>query len=145
MSDFKVFISYSSGDITFMEYLKVSIDKHKPLKALVVPQEKSPLSYNAEKVKQSLDDAKIFIPILTANSINNQWVNQEIGYAFKKFNIQNFYPLVQNSIKSKLKGFISDNNDLNYRFEENEFKIKFDELVNDLYEKYKNKGKYDIR
>lgn len=81
---------------------------------------------------------------MTKNSLNNQWVNQEIGFAKskeidKKIRI---IPIIESSLLSDklLKGFINDQLDLSYNFkpdsdpkkERRNFRKCFNLLINDL-------------
>lgn len=147
MNKIKIFISYCIQDNDKMEYIKNLINQSENLESVVVLQQKSNLSYTSDKITESLNKSTVFLPILTSNSITNQWVNQEIGFVFggNRFNIDNIKPIVEKGLKNILKGFISSSNDLNYRFENDEdFEIQATLLVNDLIEKYKNTGEYHI-
>lgn len=147
MNKIKIFISYCIQDNDKMEYIKNLINQSENLESVVVLQQKSNLSYTSDKITESLNKSTVFLPILTSNSITNQWVNQEIGFVFgsNRFNIDNIKPIVEKGLKNILKGFISLSNDLNYRFENDEdFEIQATLLVNDLIEKYKNTGEYHI-
>ncbi len=147
MNKIKIFISYCVKDNDKMEFIKKLINESEKLESIVVLQQKSNLSYNADKIIESLKNSTVFLPIITSNSISNQWVNQEIGFVFgsNRIQIENIKPIVEKTIMHKLKGFISANNDLNYRYENDEdFEIQATKLVNDLIEKYKNTGKYYI-
>jgi hypothetical protein len=147
MNKIKVFISYCIEDNDKMEIIKNLINKSEKLESIVVLQQKSNLLYSADKIIESLNNSTIFLPIITSNSICNQWVNQEIGFVFgsKSFKSENIKPIVENKIMYQLKGFISASNDLNYLFENDEdFEIKATNLVGDLIEKYKNTGNYHI-
>lgn len=97
MNKVKIFISYSSSDSEKKDILKNLINNSEKLEAIVVPEQYSGLAYNAEKIKTSLESCVVFLPILTSNSITNQWVNQEIGYAFgsNKIKIENINPIVE--------------------------------------------------
>ncbi len=64
----------------------------------------------AEKVKEGIDEATFFVPILTGDSISNQWVNQEIGFAEAKG--VSILPVVEQEIIPRLKGFIHNQVDL---------------------------------
>jgi len=130
-----------------MEFIKNLIDNKPPLKSLVVPQENSNLDYNSEKIKKAFAKTTIFLPILTSNSIKNQWVNQEIGYCFalNSIKIENIKPIIEKKITNKLKGFISISNDLNYRFDDDsDFESVANNLINGLFEKFKDSGNYYI-
>ena len=145
MNKVKVFISYCTSDSDKKDFLKNLINKCDKLEAIVVPEEQSHLEYNPEKIKNHLDICKVFLPILTSNSINNQWVNQEIGYTFgsNRIKTENIFPLVEKRITNDLKGFISSSVDLNFRYE-NDFDTVAQMLVNVLNEKFKNYGEYHI-
>lgn len=141
MNKVKLFISYSTLDTDKKEIIKNLINNSEKLEAIVVPEQYSSLDYNAEKIKKSLDSCMVFLPILTSNSINNQWVNQEIGYAFgsNKIKIENIFPIVERKIMTDLKGFISSSNDLNFRYNnDNDFEMEAEKLVNHLIDKFKN-------
>jgi hypothetical protein len=141
MNKVKLFISYSTLDTDKKEIIKNLINNSEKLEAIVVPEQYSSLDYNAEKIKKSLDSCMVFLPILTSNSINNQWVNQEIGYAFgsNKIKIENIFPIVERKIMTDLKGFISSSNDLNFRYNnDNDFEKEAEKLVNHLIDKFKN-------
>lgn len=147
MNKVKIFISYSTLDSEKKEIIKNLIYNSEKLEAIVVPEQYSSLTYNAEKIKASLDSCKVFLPILTSNSITNQWVNQEIGYAFgsNKIKLEDIYPIVEKNIMNDLKGFISSSNDLNFRFENNkDFSVTAEILVNQLVEKFKNYMEYFV-
>jgi hypothetical protein len=141
-----IFISYSHEDIELMEYLKNKINSKPKLNAIVVPEIKDNLAYNSDKIIKAFKDSKIYLPILTSNSITNQWVNQEIGYAFSHYReVKNIMPIVEKEISSQLKGFITKNNDLNYRFSTGKsFESVADELVEDLFNRFKNYAQYAI-
>ena len=141
MNKVKLFISYSTLDTDKKEIIKNLINNSEKLEAIVVPEQYSSLDYNAEKIKKSLDSCMVFLPILTSNSINNQWVNQEIGYTFgsNKIKIENIFPIVERKIMTDLKGFISSSNDLNFRYNnDNDFEMEAEKLVNHLIDKFKN-------
>ena len=147
MNKIKIFISYCVEDNDKMEFIKNLINESEKLESVVVLQQKSNLSYNADKIIESLKNSTVFLPIITSNSISNQWVNQEIGFVFgsNSFKIENIKPIVEKTLMHKLKGFISANNDLNYRFDNDEdFEIQATKLISELKEKYKNTGIYHI-
>jgi hypothetical protein len=101
----KIFISYSDLDRNKMNALKRAIEKvDSELKAVVIADEKKPLRTLAEKVEEGIRQSNILVPILTSNSINNQWVNQEIGFA-KAHGIE-IIPIIDDKVLKKLKGFV---------------------------------------
>ncbi len=76
----------------------------------------------AVKVSEGIEKAAAVIPVITRNSMNTQWINQEIGFAtaFKK----KVLPIVEKDIINDLKGFIHKEIDLPYNFESNVNKQK---------------------
>ena len=147
MNKIKIFISYSVQDNDKMEFIKNLINDSEKLEPIVVLQQKSNLLYNDDKIIKSLKKSTVFLPILTSNSIKNQWVNQEIGFVFgsNRIKIENIKPIVEKKVMPKLKGFLTANNDLNYRFESDiDFEIQATNLVSELKEKYKNTGIYHV-
>lgn len=147
MNKVNVFISYANDDRPKMEFIRDLINACPKLNALVVPEMNSDLEYSPEKIKDALSKAKVFLPILTSNSIYNQWVNQEIGYVFGSSRIKtaDIKPIIEKNISSKLKGFISMSNNLDYRFiDEENFKEVAKKLVDNLNDKYKNTGNYNV-
>jgi hypothetical protein len=141
-----IFISYAKEDNVKMEYVRDAINSKTNLNAIVVPEIKDNLVYNSEKIIKAINRSSMFLAILTPNSISNQWVNQEIGYAFYKFTkVRDIIPIVDKQISNDLKGFISKNNDLNYRYSEGKnFEMVADEMVNDLQSLHENHGKYFV-
>jgi hypothetical protein len=135
-----IFISYSDLDRPKMKALKTAIDKADfEIKALVIADQKKPLEVLSEKVKTGIDNCDILIPILTLNSIKNQWVNQEIGYATAKDKM--IVPIVANNSFKKLKGFINPQVDCPFTFkvdnksahrESAAFRGAYSELINYL-------------
>ena len=129
-----------------MIILKDLINEKTSITAIIVPFRKSDLEYNAEKVKKGIRQAEVIIPILTSKSISNQWVNQEIGFAFGQHEKKNIIPMVEKQILDKLKGFINKEIDINYLFDnESNFSLRAREIVEVLQERYKNNGIYNIK
>ena len=114
----KFFISYAHPDKNKMEALSRAIKNttgnYEPI---IIAKRQSPAKSLEEKVISGIDEAHCIIPILTCNSITNQWVNQEIGYSKAKERL--IFPIVEKSIIKKLKGFIHDKMDLPFTFEKN--------------------------
>ena len=109
-----VFISYCSGDISKVKALVRRIEKTDCLHPIVVEYGRHSMQYLADKVIDGFKMADYIVPILTNNSINTQYINQEIGYAkAKKIPIM---PLIEQDVMYKLKGFVTSQNDLPYNF-----------------------------
>ncbi len=103
--------------------LEKAVNKSYPgLKPIIVAKHISPGLTLAEKVKRAINDCDVLIPIITKNSILNQWVNQEIGFAeAKKIKI---FPIVERRLIKKLKGFIHNQIDIPFSFESNNMNKK---------------------
>lgn len=116
----KIFISYSDLDRNKMIAFKKAIEKvDSGLKAIVIADQKKPLRTLAEKVEEGIRQSNILVPILTLNSINNQWVNQEIGFA--KAHGIDIIPIIDDKVLKKLKGFVHSQVDcpFHYRSDKN--------------------------
>jgi hypothetical protein len=112
MTKIKIFISYCSEDTNKMRALKRAIEKCSFLMPVVVADNRSPKQSLAEKVKRAIHDSDYLVSILTKDSIRNQWVNQEIGFAEALENKIRTCPIVEASIAKQLKGFIHNNIEL---------------------------------
>jgi len=113
----KIFISHSNEDANKVKALKKALEKHKSeFIAIVIIDQKSPGQYFTEKVTTGIDECDLICPIFTKKSLNNQWLNQEIGYAFAKK--KGIIPIVSNSVLKKLKGFVNSQLDCPFRFDQ---------------------------
>lgn len=110
----QLFISYSDFDKDKVEIIVKELEDHYLFAPLVIAANREALKPLAEKVINGISASSIFIPIMTAKSIQTQWINQEIGYA--KAIDKNITPLVENTILKDLKGFIHKEIDLPYNF-----------------------------
>lgn len=116
----KCFISYGHIDDRKREILE-RILLINGITPLVVANRNEPAMLLATKVENAIEESDYLIPILTKGSINNQWVNQEIGYANKLVteNKIKIVPLVEESKMDELKGFIHKQMDLSFHFSSN--------------------------
>jgi hypothetical protein len=118
-----VFISYSDKDIRKVEILRDLLNQTKEYKPLIIADNKEPLKTLVSKVSKGIKDSKIFIPILTNRSIKEQWINQEIGYAYsyndnsELNNAIYIIPIIEKDILKEIKGFIHKEVDLPFSFE----------------------------
>ncbi|MCK4948126.1 MAG: toll/interleukin-1 receptor domain-containing protein [Candidatus Aureabacteria bacterium] len=121
-----IFISYDSKDNDLLKVLVSEIKKRPILNPIVVATKPSPRKPLAKKVEDGITESKYFIPILTNISYKTQWVNQEIGYAEALETLGNIkiVPIIESSVRDKLKGFIHKNEDLPYRFARSDNKRK---------------------
>lgn len=111
----KIFISYfSKTDNKKMKMLSDEIEKLNLFIPIIIANRRKALMPLYEKVTSGIKECDIFIPILTRNSINSQWVNQEIGYA--QAIERKIIPIVEEEIIDLLKGFIHKQGDLPYKY-----------------------------
>ena len=102
----KIFISFSENDREKVSILENRLKSSEYLTYLIVADNYDNSSLISEKIISALESCQYIIPILTKNSLNNQWVNQEIGYAkCLKQNIK-FFTLIQDDVIGMSKGFI---------------------------------------
>ena len=120
MMKIKIFISYSSENDNKMKALKSAIIKNDLFEPIVVADKRSPKKSLSDKVKEGMSESDYMVPILTRSSICNQWVNQEIGYSEALGTKIKIFPIVENTILDKLKGFIHKNLELPYKYEPSE-------------------------
>ena len=114
---YKIFVSYDSEhDKQEMLSLKGLIDQDTKMNAIVLTEKErnQPHKLFASKVAEGIDECDMFMPILTRESIRNQWVNQEIGYVFAKS--KDFCALVEKDLRKHLSGFIHRESDLPFTF-----------------------------
>jgi len=110
------FVSFAQNDLNKLNILKRVLEKSKSEFSLIVMiNRKNPTRLLSDKVKSGILETNYFIPILTRSSILNQWVNQEIGFA--EASKRTLFPIVENQIIHKLKGFINNQIDLPFVFD----------------------------
>lgn len=106
----KIFISHGGLDNSLIDYFQMSLTAigAKPFLA-----ERFPATGRAvpEKIGEHIRDSNAFVPFLTHNSLGNQWVNQEIGYAYCWMKIQGidppyFFPIIEDAVAQSVKGFL---------------------------------------
>lgn len=113
----KVFISYADLDKSKMRSLQKIISKYDSIIPIVIADNRQALIQLTKKVSDGIFNCDFFVPILTKNSLVNQWVNQEIGFAtaLNKRTI----PIIEKQIADDLKGFIHKQLDLSYSYYSN--------------------------
>jgi hypothetical protein len=112
-----VFISAeTNNDGEFAKILKKQLVDTYLFKVHLIVYDKRPATDLIAEIKKCIDTSKYFIPLLTSNSISNQWVNQEIGYAVAKGKSK-IYPIVEKKIINDLRGFISLTQKLDHTIE----------------------------
>src|SRR3989442_11455607 len=105
----KVFVSHSGLDnnlvVLFEKSLKAIGIEPFLAERVVAAGESIP-----SKIGSHIRDSNAFVPVLTKNSLGNQWVNQEIGYAYRWKESQGidspyFFPLLEEGFIEPVKGF----------------------------------------
>ena len=109
-----IFISYSNLDKKKLDLLEREIILDGRYKPIVIANNREALKPLAKKVSDGLIQAEFVVPIITKNSISNQWVNQEIGFA-TALN-KTIIPIIDKDLIDSLKGFIHKQVDLPYSF-----------------------------
>jgi len=142
----KLFISYADADKSKVRVIEKELINNPHFEPLIIANRRNPLKALTKKVSEGIEESEIVIPILTKESIKQQWINQEIGYSMgiKKKVI----PIVESLIMGKLKGFIHKESDLSYNFrrhknlgqENKNFKKSFLTLLEDLESKYRKEA-----
>ncbi len=133
-----IFISYSNLDKRKVDLLVREINALSRYIPIVIASDREVGKPLADKVAERLIKAEIVIPILTINSLFNQWVNQEIGFAIALN--KKVIPIIDRTQIDSLKGFIHKQIDLPYSFssakgtlsENKEFVKSVRSLINDL-------------
>jgi hypothetical protein len=139
--EINIFISFAAEDKNKMEALCFALKKiGQPINPLSILKTENPGKLLAEKISEGIQKSQIFLPIITENSISNQWVNQEIGlaYAHNRF----FFPIIDIKILSRLKGIINpqidffkyESDNTNWRREAHRFRNCYLELIERLKE-----------
>jgi tetratricopeptide (TPR) repeat protein len=106
----KMFMSFAGEDLPFINELCEKIKSELPeIEPVIVSYEKEAGVAFSRKISAYLEGCKWFFVLLTENSILNQWVNQEIGYAFslKKYgSIEEIIPVVERKIEGEKENLI---------------------------------------
>lgn len=133
-----LFISYADADLSKVRIIEDVLKNNSYFEPLIIANRRDPLKALTKKVSEGIEASEIIIPILTKNSITQQWINQEIGYSMGIK--RKVIPIVEKLIMGKLKGFIHKESDLSYNFrkhnnpwqENKNFKKCFLTLLEDL-------------
>jgi hypothetical protein len=142
-----VFVSYSVESKKLMEHLKSMLLSTEQFNPIIVPELEMNLVKNNSKVIENLKKCSVFICIINQDSINNQWVNQELGYWIGKNSgeLKNIFILLDKKVSDNLKGFITYENDMPYRYgSEQEFMEALQKLREKLMKDFAHYGYYCI-
>lgn len=116
MVEVRVFVIHSEKDNRildklFCEYHNRTFGNAKLQIRYVDSQKPSQLGRNfGDIIEEEIDNSKFVIVIITANSQQSVWVNQEIGYTWKAKK-NNILPMKEKSMAEKGLGFIHSNID----------------------------------
>jgi nucleoside 2-deoxyribosyltransferase len=140
-----LFISYANDNYDKVKLIKKELADHLLFEALVVADRRKPNKALVKLITEGIDSAYCIIPILSPQSYGQQWINQEIGYAFGQN--KPIIPIVENSILNDLKGFVHKQNQCPYNYtlrtslfkssENIGFMEAFKVLIKDLEDEYK--------
>ena len=104
----KVFISYSSKD---RERVDPIVDALKRVFEPYVAEDEGKGGEELNnKIRVNIEDSNVIVPFLTSESVKSQWVNQEIGYAYRIYR-ENGEPLIL-PVKEeglRISGFVHSN------------------------------------
>jgi len=100
----QIFISHAESDLDLIDRILSPI-QNLPFDLIISVAEPEPGRIHTNITNQ-ISNADVFIPVLTQDSKDNQWVNQEIGYAINQN--ATIIPLFEDD--SMLGGLISDIN-----------------------------------
>lgn len=79
----RVFISYcNESDGKTANALFDYLDQEQKIKPILSPKNREINIENGEKIANEIDSCNFFITFYTKNGKGNEWVNQELGYAF---------------------------------------------------------------
>src|SRR2546425_3964799 len=102
----KVFISHSGGDNEIIEKFERSL-KTITIKPFLAERFVATGQNVPKKIAEHIRDSNAFVPFLTRSSLSNQWVNQEIGYAYSWREAQEidppyFFPVLEEGLQHSI-------------------------------------------
>ncbi len=106
----KVFISYSGLDLEIVQRFDLSL-KAIGIEPFLAERFVATGQNVPEKIAKHIRDSNAFVPFLTKKGLANQWVNQEIGYAYcwmesEEIDPPYFFPVVEEGQGQFTKGFL---------------------------------------
>lgn len=123
---YRVFISFATGDDDCVAQLNESISRLENVEVYIpnwIHVEGKNMDY---KVKEGLDSSRVMIVLITFNSTNTVWLNQQIGYGFAK-NIP-IILMVEKGID--VKGFLEGSDFITYQ--RGDFKLNTHRVLSKL-------------
>jgi TIR domain len=122
-----VFISAEThSDFALAAWVKEKLESTYLFKAHLIVNDNHPNAELVSLIKRTITKSKYFIPLLSEVSINNQWVNQEIGYAVAAN--KKICPIVQKEIIMDLRGFLTLTQKFDHTFS---FERILPDMIND--------------
>ncbi len=106
----KVFVSHSGQDNDLVDRFEKSL-RAIGIEPFLAERYVAAGQNVPQKIAEHIRDSNAFVPLLTRNSIGNQWVNQEIGYAYcwkeqREIDPPYFFPVVEDGLSQSTKGFM---------------------------------------
>ena len=80
---YRIFISYATGDENSVKEIYETLSRLEDIE-VYIPEHGQNIENVGQKIKESLDRSNLVIVLITFNSTNTMWLNQEIGYASGK-------------------------------------------------------------
>ncbi|MDE2589428.1 MAG: toll/interleukin-1 receptor domain-containing protein, partial [Patescibacteria group bacterium] len=80
---YRIFISYATGDENSVKEIYETLSRLEDIE-VYVPEHGQNVENASQKIKESLDRSNMVVVLITFNSTNTMWLNQEIGYASGK-------------------------------------------------------------
>ena len=122
----EIFISYSDKDRKKLRAVEKIINDNVGLNAIIIADKRQALNSLTDKVKNGIFECNYFLQIITKQSIDTQWLNQEIGFSIAVQ--KKIFPIVEKQALRLLKGFINKEIDLPYTFEGNKSNQRLETL-----------------
>ena len=113
----RVFISYATGDEYGAREIYESLSRFQGIEVYIPEWADTEEKSKAHKIRDGLDRSDLVVVLITYNSTNTMWLNQEIGYAYaSKIPI---ISLVEDGID--VRGYLEEENHV--IFQRDDFKI----------------------
>lgn len=131
---YRIFISYATGDENGIKEIYDAISRLEGIEVYIPEWIQIGGKDLVHKIKDGLDGSNLVIVLITFNSTNTMWLNQEIGYASAK-NIP-IISIVEKGID--IKGFLEEQQHID--FQRGDFKYNVYQIISKIREVfYQNK------
>jgi hypothetical protein len=106
----KVFVSHSGKDNDLIDRFQKSL-KAVGIEPFLAERVVAAGQNVPKKIAGHIRNSNAFVPFLTKSSLSNQWVNQEIGYAYRwkeerEIEPPYFFPVLEENLEHSAKGFL---------------------------------------